>query len=905
MDRAPEQLKATSASDATVVGADSGEASGPSLVDQKVVEAAIRRGLITAVQGGAILEKLGAGGSASALGSLLERGLVSKDAADELEDEVKSDFVPGYRLVSELGRGAMGVVYKAVQKKLDRAVALKVVTPSQAGDPSYLKRFKQEALALGKLNHANIVQVYDYGEVSGKVFLALELIDGRDAAAVLHQKGTFPEAEAVRIVRDAALGLAHAAAAGITHRDVKPANLMLSPSKDARSGPWVTKVTDLGLARVNAPGKDDAQMTKAGTILGSPAYMAPEQTRGEVADWRADQYALGSTLYHLVTGKVPYADTSAIQVIVKKQTELLEDPRDHVPTLGEGVVRILDRMLARPVDARYPTYEALIEDLDAHLRGEPPATPPVRPEASSLRFAKHERPLAPATKRMSPAEAAAAIAAPALEAPAARSPVPLVAAVIGGVALLAGVGLLTTQRKTIDRDLGPPSGSSTTVAAPTDAAAEVDEALTAFAALSPEDRLVQSAALRARIEALPEAQRLAPRLRLADLVGQALDGVSATRAARLEQLLARADYPRLTAAATDVSDTYRAVGRELPPALADLVAVAGKAAAEGEEERKLWARIELATPTEVEPLVEELDRRFPWSPARAAAAELKRKAEASAPRLELSLVPALEGAKVTIDGVAVPSLPHSARVSAGSHQLVAEAPGHFVRELKVAVDGPTQVVLRLDPKPARPLVRSSHYERPLWVPVPGAAVQKNWATTGTWSARAEVSALVGEAGPGWSVATKSVKRMLEQALKSEDAKGWQLGWELIPTGAVGVAEVRFLTGAGATPGGHPQMLAVVAGVEKDEAYLGIRRGDELEPIVRRALPPARAEDRGRSFEVDWDGKVALVRVGKELLGSLVLPWEQPEDPMVQAAVKDGTAEVRSLMLRALVESGAR
>ncbi len=901
MERGPEQVKGTSASDATVVGADdSGEASGPSLVDQKVVEAAIRRGLITAVQGGAILEKVGAGGSA--LGSLLERGLVTKDAADELEDEVKSDFVPGYRLVSELGRGAMGVVYKAVQKKLDRAVALKVVTPNAAGDPSYLKRFKQEALALGKLNHVNIVQVYDYGEVAGKVFLALELIDGRDAAAVLHEKKTFPEAEAVRIVRDAALGLAHAAGVGITHRDVKPANLMLSPSKDARSGPWVTKVTDLGLARVNAPGKNDAQMTKAGTILGSPAYMAPEQTRGEVADWRADQYALGSTLYHLVTGKVPYADSSAIQVIVKKQTELLEDPRDHVKTLSEGVVRILDRMLARPVDARYPTYEAMIEDLDALLRGEPPATPPVRAEASSLRFSKHDRPLAPPTKRM--ASAADLALPPPAGTPAAKSPVPLIAAVIGGVALLAGVGLLVSKR-TDGGGVGPVT-DTTVVAPPETALTEVDRALTALAALSPEDRLTQSAALRARIEALPEAQRLAPRLRLADLVGQALDGVSAARTARLEQLLARADYAGMAAAAADVSETYRAVGRDLPPALADLVATAGKAAAEGEEERRLWARIELATPAEVLELADELARRFPWSPARAAAADLRKKAEATAPRLEVSLVPEVEGAKVTVDGTPLPSLPHSLRVSTGPHQLVAEAPGHFVRELKVAVDGPTQVVLRLDPKPGKPLVRSSHYERPVWNPAPGAAVQKNWTTTGTWSAKPEVSALVGEAaGTEWSLASRSVKSTIGLALKSEDAKGWQLGWELIPTGAVGVAEVRFLTGMGTTSGGHPQMLSVVAGVEKDEAYLGIRRGDELELLARRALPPARTEDRGRSFEVDWDGKVALVRVGKELLGSLVLPWTLADDPQVQAAVRDGTGEVRSLMLRALVESGAR
>jgi len=902
VDRAPEQFKGTSASDATVVGADSGEASGPSLVDQRVVEAAIRRGLITAVQGAAILEKIGGGGSA--LGSLVERGLVSKDAADDLEDEVKSDFVPGYRLVSELGRGAMGVVYKAVQKKLDRAVALKVVTPNQAGDPSYLKRFKQEALALGKLNHVNIVQVYDYGEVAGKVFLALELIDGRDAAAVLHQKGTFPEAEAVRIVRDAALGLAHAAGVGITHRDVKPANLMLSPSKDARSGPWVTKVTDLGLARVNEPGgKNDAQMTKAGTILGSPAYMAPEQTRGEVADWRADQYALGSTLYHLLTGKVPYADSSAIQVIVKKQTELLEDPRDHVKTLSEGVVRILDRMLARPVDARYPTYEAMIEDLDALLRNEPPATPPVRPDASSLRFSKHDRPLAPATKRMA-STPGLALPPPSTTPPVKTSPVPLLAAVIGGVALLAGVGLLVSHERDDRTGGGPATEPSTVVAPPETALTEVDRALTALAGLSPEDRLDQSAALRARIDQLPEAQRLAPRLRLADLVGQALDGVSASRTARLEQLLARADYAGMAATADEVSETYRAVGRDLPPALTDLVATAARARAEGDDERKLWARLELAIPVEVLELADELARRFPWSPARAAAADLKKKAEATAPRLEVSLAPPVEGAKVTVDGVAVPSLPHKARVSAGPHQLVAEAPGHFVRELKVAVDGPTQIVLRLDPKPAKPLVRSSHYERPVWTPSPGAAVQKNWTTTGTWSAKAEVSALVGEAGPEWAVATRSVKARLGEALKSEDAKGWQLGWELVPTGAVGAAEVRFLTGMGTTPGGHPQMLSVVAGVEKDEAYLGIRRGDELELLARRALPPARSEDRGRSFEVDWDGKVALVRLGKELLGSLVLPWTLAEDPQVQAAVRDGTGEVRSLMLRALVESGA-
>lgn len=378
----------------------SGEAggeSGPSLVDQRLVEAARRRGLISAVQASSVLESLSGvtqvaspgTGSSPALQDLMARGLVTPQMAAELEQEVKDDFVPGYTLLGELGRGAMGVVYKALQRRLDRAVALKVVSPGAARDPDSLRRFEQEALALAKLNHPHIVQVYDHGEAAGEVYLALELIEGHDAMHALRERA-MSEAQALRVVRDAALGLGHAHAAGIIHRDVTPRNLMLVPrARPEADDRWLAKVTFLGLARQQgrAPASGEAETTKAGVVLGSPAYMAPEQVDGEPADFRSDIYALGATLYHLVTGKPPYQAESALRVIVKKQTERLDDPRLAAPRVSEATVRVLDRCLARPRGDRYPSYEALVEDLERALRGEAPLTPVVAEHASSLKLA--------------------------------------------------------------------------------------------------------------------------------------------------------------------------------------------------------------------------------------------------------------------------------------------------------------------------------------------------------------------------------------------------------------------------------------------------------------------------------------------------------------------------------------
>ncbi|MCW8140829.1 MAG: protein kinase, partial [Planctomycetota bacterium] len=358
-------------------------------------EVAIGLGLVTQEHLREALEeqrRLKAKGRRRFVGSILQqKGHLTEDDVRRicraLEEKIADDRIQGYEIICPLGRGNMALVFAATQVNLNRVVALKILDPKLLVDQEFVERFLREAQAAARLNHPNIVQVYDYGEAAGRVYLALEFVEGDDAYKALRKGGAMSEAQALRITRDAAVGLGHAHAAGIIHRDVKPANLLLVPR--AKPGPddhWVAKVTDLGLARQQTGAPGDGQTTRAGTILGSPSYMAPEQAEGKPADFRSDIYALGATLYHLVTGRPPFEAESAIQVIVKKQTERLEDPRALAPRLSDAAVRVLDRCMARPPADRYPTYEALIEDLERVLRGDDPLAPLVPEHASSLQL---------------------------------------------------------------------------------------------------------------------------------------------------------------------------------------------------------------------------------------------------------------------------------------------------------------------------------------------------------------------------------------------------------------------------------------------------------------------------------------------------------------------------------------
>jgi serine/threonine protein kinase len=261
--------------------------------------------------------------------------------------------IPGYELAGQLGRGAMGVVYKARQVKLDRPVALKVMFGCALDEPADRARVHTEAMAVAQIQHPNVIQIFDVGEHDGIPFLAVEYLDGGTLEAQL-AGGPLPVREVVRLGFQIARGVGAAHARGIVHRDLKPANILLTAD-------GVPKVADFGLAK--QLGADSN--TVSGAILGTPAYMSPEQAAGQVrrVGPPTDVFALGVILYECLTGVVPFKGDSVLQTIDRVRTaEPLEFRfrRSDVPPELEAIVF---RCLNKAPTERYPTADALADDL--------------------------------------------------------------------------------------------------------------------------------------------------------------------------------------------------------------------------------------------------------------------------------------------------------------------------------------------------------------------------------------------------------------------------------------------------------------------------------------------------------------------------------------------------------------
>lgn len=272
--------------------------------------------------------------------------------------------IPGYEILSELGRGSMGMVYKARQVSVDRVVALKVILDSLTNDPDYVKRFQREATVAARLSHANIVNVYDAGESDGRHYFVMEYVEGSTVKDELEKRKGFTEEQALRIVVAIARALKHADEKGLVHRDVKPDNIILTKTGEV-------KLADLGLAR---PVDDQAQaVAEAGLAIGTPYYISPEQVRGRKdIDIRADIYSLGATLYHMMTGRVPFEGKDPVEVMRQHITRD-PDPPDHVnPRISSGLASVIEMMMARDREARYRNPDDLLLDLESLVKGEPP-----------------------------------------------------------------------------------------------------------------------------------------------------------------------------------------------------------------------------------------------------------------------------------------------------------------------------------------------------------------------------------------------------------------------------------------------------------------------------------------------------------------------------------------------------
>jgi serine/threonine-protein kinase len=341
------------------------------------------------------------------------------------------DRLGKYTLRGTLGRGAMGTVYDGWDPAIDRRVAIKTVRLSDADDEETaeaLARFKREAQAAGRLSHPNIVGVYDYGETDDLAYIVMEFVEGRSLKSLLDQEKRLPPAEAGTIMQQVLAGLGYSHARGVVHRDIKPANIMLTTEGQV-------KIADFGIARI-----ESSSMTSVGTVMGTPAYMPPEQFLGEPVDARSDIYAAGVMLFHLLTGERPYEGsmTSIMQKVLSQDPAPRASSRASLPSVFDAV--IAGAMAKGPAD-RYPSAGAFAQALRSALD-----MAEEEPDADATMVAPGPRARASATsdatgsmrRAGAPAPAPLPAATPAAPAPAKAKGAPV--ALLGGLVALVLLG---------------------------------------------------------------------------------------------------------------------------------------------------------------------------------------------------------------------------------------------------------------------------------------------------------------------------------------------------------------------------------------------------------------------------------------------------------------------------------
>jgi eukaryotic-like serine/threonine-protein kinase len=288
---------------------------------------------------------LGSGGSRSNASTL-----VLDNAA------VEKPMLGRYQVEKELGKGAMGVVYLGKDPKIGRVVAIKTMALSQEFDADELadvkERFFREAETAGRLNHPNIVTIYDAGEEHDLAYIAMELLKGRDLVPYTKPAALLPLPKVISLVERVADALGYAHRQNVVHRDIKPGNIMWDPDADA------LKVTDFGIARIT-----DSSKTKTGMVLGTPSYMSPEQLAGRKIDGQSDIFSLGVTLYQLCSGSLPFSGDSMTQLMFKIANEPPLDIVSINPALPECLVEIINRALAKDVADRFATAAEMAQAL--------------------------------------------------------------------------------------------------------------------------------------------------------------------------------------------------------------------------------------------------------------------------------------------------------------------------------------------------------------------------------------------------------------------------------------------------------------------------------------------------------------------------------------------------------------
>jgi formylglycine-generating enzyme required for sulfatase activity/predicted Ser/Thr protein kinase len=263
-----------------------------------------------------------------------------------------------YEIVGVIGKGAMGVVYQGFDPMIRRQVAIKtIVSPGieNSGDEVYV-RFQREAQAAGNLSHPNIVAIYEYGEESGIAYIVMEYVKGQTLSDRMKQGDVLTIEESTRIVKSVLSALSHAHAMGVVHRDIKPANIMIS-------GNGQVKVADFGIARI-----ESSELTQAGTIIGTPGYMSPEQLKGEAVDARCDIFSAGVILYEMLAGQKAFSGSTIASVIYNVINKALPPPSELRQTVPAGLDAVVSRAVAKAAAARFESAQQFIEAIDAAMQ---------------------------------------------------------------------------------------------------------------------------------------------------------------------------------------------------------------------------------------------------------------------------------------------------------------------------------------------------------------------------------------------------------------------------------------------------------------------------------------------------------------------------------------------------------
>jgi serine/threonine protein kinase len=294
-------------------------------------------------------------------------------------------IVGRYIVLDRIGSGSMGRVYRAHHVMMDRVVALKIIAPEIAQNERVVARFQREMKLVGRLDHPNVVRAFDADQINRILYIVMEYVNGMSLGERLKKKGPIPPAEMVDFAAQAALGLAHAHEQGIVHRDIKPTNILLSDDRRI-------KILDLGLGVLMQADSAATFATADGIAVGTVDYMSPEQACGREVDGRSDLYGLGCSMYHLMSGKLPFPGSSPIERLGKRIGGRHTPITEYLPDVPASFVRVLDKMLAHKPHERYATAAEAAEALQSLIRPKPKAPTPAQQLAAQINIAPSPAP---------------------------------------------------------------------------------------------------------------------------------------------------------------------------------------------------------------------------------------------------------------------------------------------------------------------------------------------------------------------------------------------------------------------------------------------------------------------------------------------------------------------------------